>query len=93
MFSRKIECTHLPTLGREPTTDKSVDGTKVQCDEPMCIFEVTHRNKNGGLLTEAEMTQRQWHYLEEINITSGPQDQVLLAQRRFIYSRGTESNE
>ena len=51
--------THLFTLDRNPTTDQSTDTTKVQLGKPMSFIGVTYRTMGEGLLTRAEMTQRQ----------------------------------
>ena len=36
--------------------------TKEQLGEPMCVIGVTYRSVSDGLLTGAEMTQRQLHH-------------------------------
>ena len=48
-------------LHKEPRTDQSAHTTKVLLDEPISFIGVTYRNMGEGLLTGAEMTQRQLH--------------------------------
>ena len=43
----------------EPTTEQSMDTSKVQLGEPVSFIGVSHRITDEGLLTGAEMTQRQ----------------------------------
>jgi hypothetical protein len=43
----------------EPMTDQSKDTTKIQLGESMNFIDVTYRNMSQGLLTGAEITQRQ----------------------------------
>ena len=49
----------LLTSDRDLTLKQSTDTTKVQRGEPVSFTEDTYRNMGKGLLTEAEMTQRQ----------------------------------
>lgn len=49
-------------LDKEPRTDQSAHTTKVLLGEPMGFIGVTYRNMGEGLLTGAEMTQRQLHH-------------------------------
>ena len=48
-------------LHKEPRTDQSAHTTKVLLGEPISFIGVTYRNMSEGLLTGAEMTQRQLH--------------------------------
>ena len=48
-------------LHKEPRTDQSAQTTKVLLGELISCIGVTYRNMSEGLLTGAEMTQRQLH--------------------------------
>lgn len=50
---------HTFTPDREHTTDENSDITKVRLGEPMSFVEVIYSDIGEGLLTGAEMTQRQ----------------------------------
>jgi hypothetical protein len=50
---------YLLTPDREPKTDQNVNTTKVLVGEPKTFTIVTYQNMGAGLLTVAEMTQRQ----------------------------------
>ena len=52
----------VSTLHKEPRTDQSAHTTKVLLGEPISFIGVTYRNMGEGLLTGAEMTQRQLHH-------------------------------
>ena len=55
----EMQHTCLLTPDREPTPDLSMDTTIVQFNESMSFIAITHGNMGEGLLTGAEMTQRQ----------------------------------
>jgi hypothetical protein len=61
-FSEGMQHTCLLTTDREPMTDRDMDTTKVQLDEPMSFIGFTYRSMGEGLLTGTEMTQRQLHH-------------------------------
>ena len=51
----------VSTLHKEPRTDQSAHTTRVLLGEPISFIGVTYRNMGEGLVTGAEMTQRQLH--------------------------------
>ena len=57
-----MEPTNLLTPDRKLTTDQSTETTSVQFGKPKCFNRVAYRNMGDGLLTEAEMSQRQPHH-------------------------------
>ena len=63
LFDRQIfprRC--LLTPDRGPMTDLNTDNTKVQLGKPTKCIDVSYKNMGKGLLTGAEMTQRQLHH-------------------------------
>ena len=52
----------LFTLDKEPRTDQSAHTTEVLHGEPISFIGVTYRNMGEGLITGAEMTQRQLYH-------------------------------
>jgi hypothetical protein len=48
-------------MHKEPRTDQSAHTTKVLLGELISFIGVTYRNMGEGLLTGAEMTQKQLH--------------------------------
>lgn len=67
--------TRLLTPDWEPTTEQSMDITKVQLDEPVSFIGVAYRNMNEELLSGAEITQTQLHHHQ-----SSPKDDKQLTK-------------
>ena len=55
----KIRIKHLFTSVKEPTTDKNLQTNKVQLEESMSFIRITLEDYGEGLLTGAEMIERQ----------------------------------
>lgn len=60
IFLRKMQHTCPLSPDRKPTTDQSIDTTRVQLGEPMTFIEFTYRSIVEGLFTGTEMTKNNY---------------------------------